>query len=39
MNIVTNDLKTKGVGVIDNALKYAQKAVVTVRDEANPQPT
>lgn len=31
MNIVANDLKTKGVGAIDDALKYAQEAIVTVR--------
>ncbi|WP_428086613.1 hypothetical protein [Candidatus Thioglobus sp.] len=34
MNIVANDLKTKGVGAIDHALKHAQEAVVTVRGKA-----
>ncbi|MBE8233545.1 MAG: prevent-host-death protein [Endozoicomonadaceae bacterium] len=34
MNIVANDLKTKGVGAIDTALQHAQEAVVTVRGRA-----
>jgi len=31
MNIVANDLKTRGVGVFDDALKHNDEAIITVR--------
>ena len=31
MNIVANELKTRGVGVIDDALKENDEAIITVR--------
>ena len=34
MNIVANDLKTRGVGVIDEALKHDTEAVITVRGKS-----
>lgn len=34
MDIVANDLKIKGVGAIDSALKHTQEAIVTVRGKA-----
>lgn len=34
MDVVANDLKTKGVAAIDHALKHDQEAVVTVRGKA-----
>jgi len=34
MNIVANKLKTRGVGVIDDALKHNDEAIITVRGKS-----
>jgi len=34
MNIVANELKTRGVGVIDDALKHDDEAIISVRGES-----
>jgi len=34
MNIVANELKTRGVGVIDDALKHNDEALITVRGKS-----
>ena len=34
MNIVANELKTRGVGVFDDALKHNDEAIITVRGES-----
>jgi len=34
MNIVANELKTRGVGVFDDALKNNDEAIITVRGKS-----
>lgn len=34
MNIVANELKTRGVGVFDDALKHNDEAIITVRGKS-----
>lgn len=34
MNIVANELKTRGVGAIDDALKHDDEAIISVRGKS-----
>ena len=34
MNIVANELKTRGLGAIDDALKHDSEAIITVRGKS-----